>query len=84
MIDISNGSYKTKTRDEIKSSGYVIHTLEAALWAFYHSTNFEDGCILAVNLGEDADSVGAVYGQIAGAYYGYSQIPKRWLDKGLR
>jgi ADP-ribosylglycohydrolase len=81
ILDIANGSYKIKTRDEIKSSGYVVHTLEAALWAFYNTNSFEDGCILAVNLANDSDSVGAVYGQIAGAYYGYSNIPQRWLDK---
>jgi ADP-ribosyl-[dinitrogen reductase] hydrolase len=46
----------------------VVKSLEAALWAFYHSTCFEDGCLMAVNLGDDADTTGAVYGQIAGAF----------------
>ena len=78
---IARGSYKAKSRDEINSSGYVVHTLEAALWAFYHTETFEDGALLAVNLGEDADTVGAVYGQLAGAYYGYSAIPGGWLTR---
>ena len=81
LWDISVGEYKTKTIDQIKSSVYVIDTLEAALWAFYTTNTFEEGCIKVVNLGDDSDTVGAVYGQIAGAYYGYDAIPKRWLDK---
>ena len=78
---VSMGAYKTKTEAEIKSSGYVIDTLEAALWAFYTTDSFEEGCIKVVNLGDDSDTVGAVYGQLAGAYYGYDAIPKRWVDK---
>ncbi len=81
LENVIAGSYKNKTEDQIKSSGYVIDTLEAALWAFYTTDSFEDGCIKVVNLGDDSDTVGAVYGQIAGAYYGYSNIPTRWLDK---
>ena len=53
-------------------------SLEAALWAFSKSTTFENGCILAVNLGNDADTTGAIYGQLAGAYYGIDGIPDRW------
>lgn len=60
--DISKGTYQKKTENEINSTGYVIHTLEAALWCFYTTETFEDGCIKAVNLGEDTDTVGAVYG----------------------
>jgi ADP-ribosylglycohydrolase len=52
--------------------------LEAALWAFYHTHSFRDGALLAVNLGEDADTTGAVYGQLAGAYYGDAGIPSEW------
>ena len=55
--------------------------MEAALWAFYKTDSFEDGCLLAVNLGEDADTVGAIYGQLAGAYYGLNKIPKKWTNK---
>lgn len=49
--------------------------MEAALWAFHNSENFQDGCLLAVNLGEDADTTGAIYGQLAGAYYGKKDSP---------
>lgn len=69
------------TRDEVKSSGYVIHTLHAALWCFKNTDNFRDAILLATNLGEDADTVAAVTGQIAGAFYGMSGIPIMWLDK---
>ena len=79
MREIATGTWRTKRRDQIKSSGYVIHTLEAAMWAVDQTDNFEDALVLAVNLAEDADSVGAVTGQLAGALYGYSAIPERWL-----
>ncbi|HBY77548.1 MAG TPA: ADP-ribosylglycohydrolase, partial [Cyanobacteria bacterium UBA11148] len=62
-------------------TGYVVKSLEAALWAFYHSQSFEEGCLLAVNLGDDADTTGAVYGQLAGAFYGEQGIPQSWRDK---
>ena len=71
---IAAGTFKTKKAIEIQSTGYVVHTLEAALWAFHSSNSFEQGCRLAVNLGGDADTCGAVYGQIAGAF----GIPERW------
>ena len=80
-LNIAYGDYKTKTEDQIKSTGYVINTLEAALWCFHTTNTFEEGCIKSVNLGDDADTTGAVYGQLAGAYYGINDIPKRWLDK---
>jgi ADP-ribosyl-[dinitrogen reductase] hydrolase len=67
-------------RDNISSTGYVVHTLEAALWAVDTTESFEDALLKAVNLGDDADSVGAVTGQIAGARYGLSAIPDRWLN----
>ena len=53
-------------------------SLEAALWAFAQSSSFEEGCLMAVNLGDDADTTGAVYGALAGAYYGIDGIPGRW------
>ena len=68
------------TREEVNNSGWAVSTLQAALWAFQNTENFEDALISAVNLGGDADSIGAVCGQIAGAYYGYSAIPARWLS----
>ena len=54
-------------------------TLDAALWAFNTTESFEEGLIAAVNLGGDSDSIGAVFGQIAGAYYGFDAIPDRWV-----
>lgn len=81
IADVLNGSYALKTRDQISSSGYVVDSLEAALWAFASSDDFEQGALLAVNLADDADTVGAIYGQLAGAYYGKSGIPERWIEK---
>ncbi len=78
---IANGSFKTKQPPEIRGTGYVVHSLEAALWAFHHSTCFRDGALLAVNLGDDADTTGAIYGQFAGACYGYENIPEGWREK---
>ena len=69
------------SREDVNNSGWAVSTLQAALWAFETTDTFEDGMIAAVNLGGDADSIGAVFGQIAGAYYGYNAIPERWLAK---
>jgi ADP-ribosyl-[dinitrogen reductase] hydrolase len=79
--EIAAGSYKNRNPPEIRGRGYVVKSLEAALWAFYHSTSFEHGCLLAVNLGEDADTTGAIFGQLAGAFYGEQDIPERWRSK---
>lgn len=78
IVDIANGSYKENKHYD--PSGFVVHTLEAALMAFYKYDNFEDGLLSLVSLGNDTDTVGAVYGQIAGAFYGYKGIPSRWRD----
>ncbi|MNW54130.1 ADP-ribosyl-[dinitrogen reductase] glycohydrolase [compost metagenome] len=78
---IRNGSFRSNEPPYIKGSGYVVKSLEAAIWAFSKSTNFEEGALLAVNPGDDADTTGAVYGQLAGAYYGYDAIPQHWLKK---
>ncbi len=75
--EIANGSFKTKQPPEIIGTGFVVKSLEAALWAFHTTDNFKDGALKAVNLGNDADTTGAVYGQIAGACY---DIPQEWLD----
>ncbi|SFI88142.1 ADP-ribosylglycohydrolase family protein [Brevibacillus centrosporus] len=74
---VARGSYKQKDASHIKGSGYVVESLEAALWAFHHSSSFDEGLLLAVNLGDDADTTGAVYGQLAGAYYGMEGLPPR-------
>lgn len=70
-----------KSTPPIQGTGYVVRSLEAALWAFYRGETFEEGCLLAVNLGDDADTTGAVYGQLAGAYYGEQGIPERWRKR---
>lgn len=77
---IAHGDWRRLPRPLIQSSGYVIHTLEASLWAVERTDSFEDALVLAVNLADDSDSVGAVTGQIAGALYGLSGIPERWLQ----
>jgi len=78
---IAKRSYIGKLRSDIKSSGYVVDTLEAALWAFYYADDFKTTMLDAVNLGDDADSVGAVTGQLAGAYYGFSNIDAHFLKE---
>lgn len=78
---INAGEYKHKTRDQIRSSGYVVDTLEAALWSVWHSKTFEEAVLLAANLGDDADSVAAVAGQLAGALYGQRSIPEHWVHR---
>ena len=81
IVVVASGSFKEKVKDEIMGVGYAPKSLEAALWAFYHSTCFKDGALMAVNLGDDADTTGAIYGQIAGAYYGVESIPSQWREK---
>ena len=82
MVDaVAAGSFRTKPDGAIRGTGYVVASLEAALWAFARSDSFEEGALLAVNLGDDADTTGAVYGQLAGAFYGEDGIPARWLER---
>jgi ADP-ribosylglycohydrolase len=78
---IAGGSFMDKHPPEIRGTGYVVESLEAALWAFHNSGSFAEGCLLAVNLGHDADTTGAIYGQIAGAFYGVEGIPSHWREK---
>lgn len=80
IAEVAGGSFRAKGRDRIKGSGYVVESLEAALWALDCSDSFENGALLAVNLGDDADTTGAVYGQLAGALYGEDAIPARWRE----
>lgn len=76
---LREGSYRDKRSAGIRGSGYVVESLEAALWAFAQSSDFREGALLAVNLGDDADTTGAVYGQLAGACHGAAGIPAEWL-----
>jgi ADP-ribosyl-[dinitrogen reductase] hydrolase len=70
--------------NDIYSSGYVIHTLEASIWAFLRTDSFENAVLEAVNLGDDSDTTGAVTGGIAGLYYGHESVPSEWLDSLAR
>ncbi|MBP1688920.1 MAG: ADP-ribosylglycohydrolase [Deltaproteobacteria bacterium] len=81
IATIASGSFKRRHPPEIKGSGYVVESLEAALWAFARGTSFREGALLAVNLGDDADTTGAVYGQLAGAFYGDEGIPEPWRSR---
>jgi ADP-ribosylglycohydrolase len=81
IADIANGSFKQKGPPEIIGSGFVVRSLEAALWAFHRSDSFREGALRAVNLGNDADTTGAIYGQLAGAYYGVNAIPQDWIER---
>lgn len=78
---VARGSFRRKEPPEIRGAGHVVCSLEAALWAFLKSVSFCDGCLLAANLGDDADTTAAIYGQIAGAFYGESGIPALWLER---
>ncbi|MFW5878865.1 MAG: ADP-ribosylglycohydrolase family protein [Myxococcota bacterium] len=79
--EIAEGSFKNREPPEIVGSGYVVRSLEAALWAFHRTGSYREGCLAAVNLGDDADTTGAIYGELAGAYYGLSGIPDEWLGR---
>ncbi|HCH02631.1 MAG TPA: crystallin J1 [Vibrio sp.] len=79
VVDLATGNYRLKQESEIKGTGFVIDSLEAALWCFYHSDSFEHGALLAANLGDDADTTAAIYGQIAGCFYGADSLPEHWL-----
>lgn len=79
--EVARGSYKRREPPEISGAGYVVRTLEAALWALHRTRSFRDGALLVVNLGDDADTTGAVYGQLAGALYGEVAIPAEWRKR---
>ncbi|KAL8964055.1 MAG: hypothetical protein Q9183_004739 [Haloplaca sp. 2 TL-2023] len=65
--------------EQISSSGYVVHSFKASSWAFFTANSFEAGALRAVNLGDDADTVGAIYGGLAGAFYGLEALPQTWI-----
>ncbi|MFV0341730.1 MAG: ADP-ribosylglycohydrolase family protein [Anaerocolumna sp.] len=71
--------FRNEAEEVIKSSGYVVHTLEAAIWCMLKSDSYKEALLMAVNLGEDTDTVGAVTGGLAGLYYGYENIPIDWI-----
>ncbi len=67
--------------DQIESSGFVLHTLEASLWCLAQTTSYKEAVLKAINLGDDTDTTGAVTGGLAGIIYGYEAIPKDWIDQ---
>ena len=78
---IAKGIWRGRARKDIRSSGYVVHTLEAAMWSVARTGDFRNAVLLAANLADDADTVAAVTGQLAGAIYGLSGIPTDWLER---
>jgi ADP-ribosyl-[dinitrogen reductase] hydrolase len=81
---VARGSFRKRQPPEIRGSGYVVESLEAALWAFHGAHNFGEAVLRAVNLGDDADTTGAICGQLAGAFWGESGIPVPWLNELAR
>lgn len=81
---IANAGYLHKPENEIRGSGYVVASLEAALWCFATTDSFKAAILKAANLGEDADTTAAICGQLAGAHYGVAGIPSAWLQRLAR
>ena len=81
IAEVAAGSFRSKRPPAIRGSGYVVESLEAALWAFASTSDFRSGALAAVNLGDDADTTGAIFGQLAGAHYGTDAIPAEWRRK---
>jgi len=80
ILEVAQGSFRTRKPPRIHGSGYVVRSLEAALWAFHDADDFRQAVLRAVNLGDDADTTGAVCGQLAGAWFGESGIPAEWRN----
>jgi ADP-ribosyl-[dinitrogen reductase] hydrolase len=81
---ILSDSFLSLNVNEIKSTGYVIDTLEASLWCFLNGKSYDESVLMAVNLGDDTDTVAAITGGLAGIYYGIKNIPKKWVDAIVR
>jgi ADP-ribosylglycohydrolase len=80
ILAVAEGSYKGKEPPQIRGAGFVVASLEAALWAFHRAPSIRGAILLAVNLGDDADTTGAICGQLAGAFYGSEGLPERWCS----
>lgn len=78
VAEVASGSFARKSPPAIAGAGFAVRSLEAALWAFARTPDFRAGAIDAINLGDDADTTGAIFGQLAGAFYGASRIPQEW------
>lgn len=81
---IARGEYAELPADAISGTGYVVKSLEAALWCFHHSDSFPAAVLKAANLGDDADTTAAVCGQLAGSFYGIEGIPAPWRERVVR
>ncbi len=81
LQSIANGDYRQKSINQIRGSGYVVASFEAAVWSFWNTQTYKEAVLAAANLGDDADTTAAICGQIAGAYYGEAEIPLLWLQK---
>lgn len=81
ISEIGGGLYRRKAESQIRGTGYVVASLEAALWSFATTDSFAEAVLKASNLGDDADTTAAICGQVAGAFYGESGIPEEWLEK---
>ncbi|RZJ49929.1 MAG: ADP-ribosylglycohydrolase family protein [Chryseobacterium sp.] len=89
ILELKVGEYDVSPlhklqEEEISSSGYVLHSLEASLWCFLNSESYSEAVLKAVNLGEDTDTTGAITGGIAGIYYGFENIPEEWVAELVR
>ena len=72
---------EVQRRDQIKSTGYIVDTLESAIWIFMNAQHYKEAIIASTNIGGDTDTIGAIVGSMAGIYYGFDSIPSSWLDK---
>lgn len=81
LVEMKQGTFVLKGEHEIRGTGYCVASIEAALWCFWNTGNFEDAVLRAANLGDDADTTAAIVGQLAGAYYGVEAIPPRWVAR---
>jgi ADP-ribosyl-[dinitrogen reductase] hydrolase len=81
LQSIVAAEYRAKPESAIRGSGYVVHSLEAALWCFWHANSFEEAVLRAANLGDDADTTAAVCGQLAGTHWGLTAIPEHWRKR---
>ena len=79
--EIARGVYRGKGEGQIHGTGYVVESMEAALWCFFTTDTFRDAVLKAANLGDDADTTAAICGQVAGSYYGGDGIPNQWLGR---
>ena len=80
LVGLSYNEFKAIELKDIRSTGYVIDTLEASLWCIFNTSSFKDAVLKAVNLGDDTDTVGAIAGGLAGIIYGYDTIPSEWIN----